>query len=143
MVILDGYYEYYEPPHNHFMLAHNGGVEYADYVWDLDYSVINPFNVWSVHVDYGHRQVCIALVTPLSADVPDTAYAFGVEKQDCVGYVDGAAFVPGVIRARLTDLAIEGEYDAYGFRLPCVTVKPVEALTSKVSEASLVPSTLH
>ena len=130
MVILDGYYEYSEPGHERFMIAHSEGVEYADFVWDLDYSVIDPFSVWSVHADYGRRQVCIALVTPLSADVPDTAYAFGVEKQDCVGYVDGAAFVPGVIRARLTDLAIEGEYDVYGFRLPCVTVRPAEALTS-------------
>jgi hypothetical protein len=125
-----------------YMLAHSAGVEYADFPWELDFSVVDPFNVWSVYVDYGSRQACIALVTPLSVNVPDSTYAVGVDDEE-IGYVNGAAFVPGVIRDRLTDLVIEGEYDVYGFRLPCVTVKPAEALTSIESETSLVPSIHH
>jgi len=142
MVIVDGYYsdaDYYSwqsKGPERYMLAHSRGVEYAPFVTDLDFSAVDVFRVWSVYADFGRRQACIAIVKPLPFNVPDTVYAFGVEKQ-AIGYVDGAAFVPGVIRARLTDFAIEGEYDVYSWNLPCVTVSPVEALTRPGSEMSL------
>jgi hypothetical protein len=127
MVILNSYYidndwsrsggsREYAP--ERYMLAHSRGVEYAKRVDGLDFSVVDPFHVWSVNVDYEHHQACIALVLPRLISVSDTSYAVGVEKQ-AVGYVDGAAFVPGVIRAQLVDFASQGEYDVYGPWVPC------------------------
>lgn len=132
MVILDHFYDYqaWKPAGpERYMLAHSRGVEYAQSVGALDFSAVDPFDVWSVFVDFRHHQACIALVIPLSVNIPDTSYAFGVDKQ-AVGYVDGAMFVPGVVRAQLTDFASQGEYDVYSWHLPCVTARPAETLTS-------------
>jgi hypothetical protein len=150
MVILDGFYsddDYVkcvtrQSDPNRYMLAHSRGVEYSRSLDGLNFSVVDPFRMWSVFADFGHHQACIAQVLPLFVNVPDTSYVIGVDKQD-VGYVDGAAFVPGVIRAQLTDFAYQGEYDVYSWSLPCVTARPAEALTSSDAGAAPRKSTNH
>jgi hypothetical protein len=108
-----------------YMLAHSGGVEYAKTIEALDFSLIDPFSVWSVHADYSKHQVCIGLASPVSLCDSDAVYAVGANSDGQCHYVNGTVFLPGVIRNRLVDLSDCGEFAAYNWRLPCVTAKPV------------------
>jgi len=47
------------------VLTHSGGVEYAETIAELDFSVVDPFAVWSVYADYGKHQVCIGEARPV------------------------------------------------------------------------------
>ena len=128
-----------EPEPIRFMLAHSGGVEYAGSIEALDYSIIDPFSVWSVHADYDKHQVCIGLVTPVSSCGDDAVYAVGAESHGQYHYVNGTEFLPGVVRDRLVDLADRGEFATYHLRLPCVTAKPVVS-ASGLSASSPEPA---
>lgn len=112
-------------PLKRFMLAHNGGVEYAEKFSDLDFSIVDPFAVWSVFADYGEHQVCIGEVRPVPSCDGDAAYAVDVDSKSDTRYVNGTAFVPGVVRDRLADFESRGMFAVYRYWLPCVTVKPV------------------
>jgi len=107
-----------------FVLTHSGGIECAKTIAGLDFSIVDPFAVWSVYADYRKHQVCIGEVRPVPACDGDAAYAVDADTQAAC-YVNGTAFVPGVVRDRLTELAGRGEFDVYRYWLPCVTVKPV------------------
>ena len=107
-----------------YMLAHSEGVEYAKSIEALDFSVIDPFFVWSVHADYNRHQVCIGMVQPVSKSDADVVYAVGVDSHDC-HYVNGTVFLPGVMRRRLVNLAGYGKFDVYNLGLPHVVAKPV------------------
>jgi len=111
-------------PLERFMLVHSGGVEYDNSINLLDFSIIDPFSVWSVFADYGEHQVCIGQVQPVSRYYGDAAYAVDVGPKD-KRYVNGTVFLPGVIRDRLAHLEGRGEFDVYKAWLPCVTAKPI------------------
>jgi hypothetical protein len=106
------------------VLTHSNGVEYAKTIGKLDFSIVDPFAVWSVYADYGKHQVCIGTARPVPACDGDAAYAVDADTQ-ATCYVNGTTFVPGVMRDRLAELAGRGEFDVYRYWLPCVTIKPV------------------
>jgi hypothetical protein len=117
-----------------FMLTHNNGVQYKRFINELDFSVIDPFYVWSVFADYGEHQVCICQIQPTSISDGDAIYVLDVGPKDKY-YVTGAEFVPGAVRNQLMLLSGQNKFDVYNAWLPCVTVKPV--VTSKeVASAS-------
>jgi hypothetical protein len=114
-----------DKPIRRFVLTHSGGIEYAKTIAGLDFSIVDPFAVWSVYADYGKHQVCIGEVRPVPACDGDAAYAVDADTYMSRSYVNGTAFVPCVVRDRLADFAGRGEFDVYRYWLPCVTVKPV------------------
>ena len=122
-----------------YMLAHSGGVEYAKSIEALDYSIIDPFSVWSVYADYSKHQVCIGLARPIPSCDGDAVYAVGAGSHGQFHYVNGTAFIPGVIRDRLVDLANRGEFATFNLHLPCVTAEPVMS-ADKLASLSLKPA---
>lgn len=119
-------------PLKRLMLAHSGGVEYADKFSDLDFSIVDPSAVWSVFADYGEHQVCIGKVRPVPSCDGEAAYAV-VDSKGATRYVNGTAFVPCVVRDRLAALESRGEFAACRYWLPCVTVKPVVTTSGPAS----------
>lgn len=108
-----------------FILLQGAELDRADCVDSLDYSILDPFIVWSVYADYGTYQRQIAYTAPCLVSSGDATYAVGTGMQANPCYVDGSAFVPGVVRSRLTELAAYGVFDCLQPYLPCVTSKPV------------------
>lgn len=108
-----------------FILLQGVELDRADCVDSLDYSILDPFTVWSVYADYGTYQRQIAYTAPCLISSGDATYAVGTGLQGDNCYVDGSVFVPSVVRSRLTDLAAYGVFDRLRPYLPCVTCKPV------------------
>lgn len=108
-----------------YMLNHSEGVEYAPTLRRLDFSIPDPFSVWSVHVDYDKYQVCIGMVCPAPFSVGDAVYAVGTDPAGVCQYVNGTVFLPGVVRTRLLDLSDRGEFITFHFGLLRVVAKPV------------------
>lgn len=99
-------------------------LDHAERVERLDYSEVDVRNVWSVYVDYGECQCCIACIEPCPTSFGDAAFAIGTGLPGSTCYVNGSAFVPCAIRARLADLAAQGAFNRLRPYLPHVACKP-------------------
>ncbi len=127
------------PPLRGFILLQGVELDRADCVDLLDYTIVDPFTVWSVYADYGTYQRQIAYTAPCLVSSGDATYAVGTGLQGDTCYVDGSVFVPSVVRSRLTDLAAYGVFDRLRPYLPCVTCKPVLTTNGPTSPYKALP----
>jgi len=108
-----------------FVLMQGGRVlDRATRVESLAYSEVDVRDVWSVSVDYGECQCCIACIEPCPTVFGDAAFAIGTGLPGSTCYVNGSAFVPSAIRARLANLAAQGAFNRLKPYLPLVACKP-------------------
>jgi len=123
-----------------FVLIQNGKVlDRATHVGSLAYSEVDVRNVWSVYVDYGECQCCIACIEPCPVPFGDAAFTIGTGLPGHTRYVNGSAFVPCAIRDRLADLAAHGEFDVLGPNLPHVACKPAFTTNGPASPYTNMP----